>query len=173
VFGLLAAAVSVGFVVLGGRSPDGGATRGAATDFTLASTAGGSVSLADYRGSAVLLYFNEGVGCDACFYQTAELEKNAGELANAGLTVLPIVMNPVADTAAELQRFGLSTPYLVDADGSTTRAYGMLGKGMHANLPGHGFVLVDATGEVRWKMEYPSMFVPAGDLLDAVEPYLS
>jgi peroxiredoxin len=164
--------VAVGFVILGGRTPDGGAAGGAATDFRLASTAGGSVSLADYRGQDVLLYFNEGVGCDACFYQTAELEKNADEFANAGLTLLPIVMNPVADTAAELQRFGLSTPYLIDADGSATSAYGMLGKGMHANLPGHGFVLVDETGEVRWKMEYPSMFVPADDLLAAIEPYL-
>jgi peroxiredoxin len=170
VFGLLAAAVSVGFVVLGGRSPDGGATRGAATDFTLASTAGGSVSLADYRGSDVLLYFNEGVGCDACFYQTAELETDG--FANAGLTLLPIVMNPVADTAAELQRFDLATPYLIDADGAVSRAYDMLGKGMHSHLPGHGFVLIDETGEVRWKMEYPSMFVSADDLLSAVEPYL-
>ena len=158
--------------MLGGRSPESGGAGGAATDFTLASTAGGSVSLADYRGRNVLLYFNEGVGCDACFYQTAELERNADELANAGVTVLPIVMNPVADTAGELQRFGLSTPYLIDANGSVSRAYDMLGKGMHTHLPGHGFVLVDGSGEVRWTMEYPSMFVSAGELLDAVDPYL-
>lgn len=160
-------------MVVGGRSPEGRAVGGVATDFTLASTGGGSVSLADYRGQDVLLYFNEGVGCDACFYQTAELEKNADELADAGLTLLPIVMSPIADTAAELQRFGLSTPYLVDADGSATSAYGMLGTGMHADLPGHGFVLVDEMGEVRWTMEYPSMFVSTDDLLAAVEPYLS
>lgn len=169
----LAAVFAIGFVVLAGRSPEGEAAGGAATDFTLASTAGGSVSLTDYRGRDVLLYFNEGVGCDACFYQTAELEQNADELANAGLTLLPIVMNPVADTARELQRFGLTTPYLIDADGGVSRAYDMLGKGMHAHLPGHGFVLIDETGEVRWKMEYPSMFVSADDLLSAMEPYLS
>lgn len=173
VVGLLGAAFAVGFVVLGGRSPQGGAAGGEATDFTLASTAGGSVSLADYRGQDVLLYFNEGVGCDPCFYQTLELEKNERRLSDAGLTLLPIVMNPVAETAAELQRFGLRTPYLIDADGSVSRSYGMLGKGMHANLPGHGFVLIDETGEVLWKMEYPSMFVSADDLLAAVEPYLS
>ena len=159
-------------MVIGGRSEDGGAAGGTATDFTLASTAGGSVSLSDYRGRDVLLYFNEGVGCDACFYQTAELEKNAADFADAGLEILPIVMNPVADTAASLEQFDLSTPYLVDADGSVSREYDMLGKGMHAHLPGHGFVLVDETGQVRWKMEYPSMFVSADDLLTAVEPYL-
>ena len=163
----------IGMVILGGGGPErGGAASGQAADFTLASTAGGSVSLSDYRGQDVLLYFNEGVGCDACFYQAAELEKNVDQLERRGLSLLPIVMNPVEDTAAELQRFGLSTPYLFDADGSVTRAYGMLGKGMHADLPGHGFVLIDGTGQVRWKMEYPSMFVSARDLLDAVDPYL-
>ena len=160
-------------MVLGGRSPEGGSAGGRASNFTLASTAGGSVSLSDYRGQDVLLYFNEGVGCDACFYQTAELEKKADELANAGLTVLPIVMNPVADAARELQRFGVTTPYLIDPNGDVSRAYGMLGKGMHASLPGHGFVLIDGSGQVRWKMEYPSMFISADDLLAAVEPYLS
>jgi len=121
----------------------------------------------------VLLYFNEGVGCDACFYQMAELEKSGSALSDADLTILPIVMNPVQDTARVLQRFGLTTPYLIDAEGGVSRAYDMLGKGMHANLPGHGFVLIDETGQVRWKMEYPSMFVSADDLLAAVEPYLS
>lgn len=131
------------------------------------------MSLADHRGHDVLLYFNEGVGCDACFYQMVELERNDRKLSDAGLTLLPIVMNPAADTARELARFGLRTPYLIDAEGSVTRSYGMLGKGMHAHLPGHGFVLIDGSGEVRWKMEYPSMFVTADDLLTAVEPYLS
>jgi len=145
----------------------------AAPPFTMPSTTGDNVSLSDLAGRNVLLYFNEGVGCDACFYQTLELEKAGAELAEKDITLLPIVMNPVAETAGELQRFGLRTPYLIDADGSVSRTYGMLGKGMHADLPGHGFVLIDETGEVLWKMEYPSMFVSADDLLAAVGPYLS
>jgi len=173
VLGLVVAAFAVGAAVLGGGSSEGGAASGDATDFTLASTAGGTVSLSDHRGHDVLLYFNEGVGCDACFYQTIELERNGAALADAGLALLPIVMNPLADTARELARFGIRTPYLVDADGSVTRAYDMLGKGMHEHLPGHGFVLIDGTGQVRWKMEYPSMFVSADELLAAVGPYLA
>lgn len=152
----------------GGRAEEGGLAREAAPPFTLASTAGGSVSLSDYVGRNVLLYFNEGAGCDACFYQMVELERNADRLAKAGVEVVPIVANPVEVVAGELRRFGLRTPYLIDEGTVVSRAYDMLGKGMHANLPGHGFVLVDGGGQIRWTREYPSMFVSVEDLLEAL-----
>ncbi len=154
---------------LGSRSPRGGATPGTvAPPFTLPSTDGGEVSLADYRGRDVLLYFNEGVGCDPCFYQMLELERGADLLAREGLTVLPIVVNPLADVQRELARFGVTTPYLIDADKEVSSAYGVLGTGMHAHLPGHTFVLVDGSGRIRWQREYPSMFVSTEDLVAAV-----
>lgn len=159
--------------MVGGRAPQGGGRSGEAPTFTLASTAGAPVSLADYRGRDVLLYFNEGVGCDACFYQMAELEQNAGQLAEAGVTVLPIVANTAEQTRAELSRFGIRTPYLIDEGTRVSQAFGMLGQGMHANLPGHGFVLVDGSGQIRWKMEYPSMYVSTMDLLADVRQFLS
>lgn len=158
---------------VGGRTPEGGSASGVAPAFTLASTAGTPVSLADYRGKNVLLYFNEGVGCDACFYQMADVERHAQGFADAGVSVVPIVANPAEQVQQELSRFGLMTPYLIDTGTRVSQEYGMLGLGMHANLPGHGFVLVDVTGQIRWKMEYPSMFVSSADLLEAIDPYLS
>jgi hypothetical protein len=88
------------------------ATVRPAPGFTLASTSGTTVSLASYRGRDAVLYFSEGVGCDACFYQMTEFQDHA--------------------------------------TGSVSRAYGVLGKGMHPGLPGHGFVLIDAHGMQRW-----------------------
>ncbi len=152
----------------GGRQAPAGGAQGAAPAFTLPSTSGTSVSISSFLGRNVLLYFNEGVGCDACFYQMTEIEKDADGFAAAGIEVVPIVANPVSDVVPELQRFGITTPYLSDADTSVSQAYGMIGHGMHANLPGHGFVLVDAAGRIRWTQEYPSMFVSARDLLDAL-----
>ena len=52
-----------------------------------------------------------------------------------GITVLPIVMNTKSDITADMDRYGVTTPFLLD-DGSVSRAYGTLGKGMHADLPG-------------------------------------
>lgn len=48
----------------------------------------------------------------------------------------------------------------------------MLGKGMHAGLPGHGFVLVDARGMQRWHGEYPSMYLSTAGLIAQVKAHL-
>lgn len=165
VAGLLAIAVVVG-VAVGGRGTSKTAS-GVAPPFELASTAGGRVSLADYRGRNVLLYFNEGVGCDACFYQTARLEADPA-FGRLDVTLLPVVVNPTERVRPELRRFGIRTPYLSDPDGAVSRAYGVLGTGHHAELPGHVFVLVGPDGRLRWRGDYPGMWVEPGELTRAV-----
>lgn len=159
---------------IGGRSSTGGPVTGRpAPPFTLPTTSGSEVSLADYRGANVLLHSSEGLGCDPCFYRMAELERNADKLRAAGLTVLPIVTNPADQVTGELRRFGIRTPFLLDEDEGVSSAYGVLGKGMHAELPGHSFILADGSGRIRREEEYPSMYVPAGELLAALRPFLA
>lgn len=126
-------------------------------------TTGQTVSLADLRGSPVILYFNEGAGCGSCTQQMAEIEKNPG-FGEAGITVLPIVMNTAAQIQPDLDLFGVTTPYLLD-DGTVSQAYDTLGTGMHAGLPGHGFVLIAPDGTQLWQGEYPSMWLDPDDLL--------
>jgi peroxiredoxin len=138
--------------------------------FTLKTTAGATVSLSDYRGKTVILYFNEGAGCGACTQQMASIEKNPG-FAEAGITVLPIVMNTRAQIQPDLDSMGVKTPYLLD-DGTVSKAYDVLGKGMHANLPGHGFVLIDGNGIERWQAEYPSMWLDPATLLQTAKSNL-
>jgi peroxiredoxin len=168
---LAAIAVIAGLIIataLSAGSGSGTAQSGSvrpAPGFTLTSTSGKTVSLASYRGHDVVLYFNEGVGCDACFYQMREFENHAAELTKAGITIVPIVMNPASQVRAEMTAFGVRTPYLIDATGSVSAAYGVLGKGMHAGLPGHGFVLIDAHGTERWYGEYPSMYLSTAGLI--------
>jgi peroxiredoxin len=138
--------------------------------FSLKTTAGTTVSLADYRGKTVILYFNEGAGCGACTQQMAAIEKNPG-FEQAGIVVLPIVMNTAAEIQPDLVKFGVKTPYLLD-DGKVSKAYGTLGKGMHAGLPGHGFVLIDAAGVQRWQGDYPSMWLDPATLLQEAKSRL-
>ncbi|WP_448059225.1 peroxiredoxin family protein [Cellulomonas hominis] len=163
VVGLIAVAVLVTAALLSARPEQSAATR-PAPDFTLPVSDGTSVTLSDLRGGPVILYFSEGAGCDTCLVQMAEIEKDPG-FADAGITVLPIVMNSADQINSERERLGVTSPFLLD-DGTVSEEYGALGTGMHAGLPGHGFVLIDADGVQRWQGDYPSMWLAPADLLD-------
>jgi peroxiredoxin len=147
------------------------ATTKVAPDFTLTDTSGAQVSLAGLRGKNVLLYFSEGAGCQACLVQMSQIEKDPA-FAAAGLTVLPIVMNTKEQIIADMAANGVRTPFLLD-DGTVSTAYGTIGKGMHAGLPGHSFVLIDKTGKQRWYGEYPSMWLSNADLLGQIRSRLA
>lgn len=143
-----------------------------APDFTLTTTSDTRVSLSSLRGRPVLLYFSEGAGCEACLMQMQAIEKQQAAFDALKVTVLPIVMNTRAEILPDMQRSGVTTPFLLD-NGTVSQEYGVLGKGMHANLPGHGFVLIDAAGTERWYGEYPSMWLDPSSLLDLVKSHLT
>ena len=157
-------------MMLSSRQETSSTTR-VAPDFTLATTSGTNVSLAALRGKNVLLYFSEGAGCEACLVQMAQIEKDP-RFAAEGLTVLPIVMNSKDQIIADMAANSVRTPFLLD-DGTVSTAYGTIGKGMHADLPGHSFVLIDKAGNQRWYGEYPSMYLSTTDLLNEVHAHLT
>jgi peroxiredoxin len=160
----------VAAMLLTSRPQSSQATR-LAPDFTLTNTEGKTVSLAQYRGRNVVLYFSEGAGCQSCLVQMAELEKEASRLQKLDVTVLPIVMNSREQITQDMRLNRVSTPFLLD-DGTVPKRYGTLGKGMHAGLPGHSFVLIDRAGQQRWYGEYPSMWLAPDQLLTEVQQHL-
>jgi hypothetical protein len=101
----------------------------------------------------------------------AELEKEASRLQKLDVTVLPIVMNSREQITQDMRLNRVSTPFLLD-DGTVSKRYGTLGKGMHAGLPGHSFVLIDRAGQQRWYGEYPSMWLAPDQLLTEVQQHL-
>jgi peroxiredoxin len=154
-------------MLLTARPESSDATR-TAPDFTLTDTAGATHRLSDYRGENVLLYFSEGAGCQSCLVQMGEIEKQSAAFKKQNVTVLPIVMNTKAQITADMAANGVKTPFLLD-DGTVSKAYGTLGKGMHTGLPGHSFVLIDARGQQQWYGDYPSMWLAPQDLLKEVQ----
>lgn len=160
----------VGFGLWSAR-PASGETDKMAPDFTLPTTAGGSVTLSNLRGGPVVIYFNEGAGCGSCTAQMAAIEDDPG-FDEAGITVLPIVMNTAEQIVPDMAAYEVTTPYLLD-DGTVSAEYGALGNGMHEGLPGHGFVLIDADGVQRWYGNYPSMWLDPAELLDHVNEVLA
>jgi peroxiredoxin len=167
---LAAVAGLIGAMMWSARDTSDATTR-AAPDFTLTDTSGNTVHLSDLRGRNVVLYFNEGAGCQSCLLQMVDIERNAGKFAAADVTVLPVVMNSAEQIKADMAANGVRTPFLLD-DGTVSAAYGTLGKGMHEGLPGHSFVLIDGQGTQRWYGEYPSMYLSSADLLEQIRTHL-
>ncbi len=81
-------------------------------------------------------------------------------------------MNTRDQIAADMAANQVTTPFLLD-DGTVSTAYGTIGKGMHAGLPGHSFVVIDAQGIQRWYGEYPSMWLNPTDLLTQADKALA
>ena len=167
----LALVAAVTAMMLTSRPESSDAIR-TAPEFTLTDTGGSEHTLAQHRGENVLLYFSEGAGCQSCIVQMGEIEKQAAAFEKLDVTVLPIVMNTREQITAYMTASGVTTPFLLD-DGTVSEAYGTLGKGMHAGLPGHSFVLIDRQGRQRWYGEYPSMWLAPQDLLDEIRSNLS
>jgi len=145
----------------------------AAPAFTLTDNTGRQVSLNDYRGKSVLLYFHEGLTCPPCWDQMTVLENEVQQLKAAGIdAVVSITTDPADLIGRKTRDMGLSTPVLSDLDMAISRKYeanrfGMMG----ASRDGHTFILVSPEGIIRWRADYGgpptyTMFVPVDRLLN-------
>jgi peroxiredoxin len=146
----------------------------AAPGFALKTVDGGDVSLSDFRDKKnVLLFFNEGYGCDPCWQQAAQLQKDQQAFADMGVEVLAVMVDQPSLIKSEMARWGLKTlPILVDQTTTVSKSYDALG-GMHATKPDHKFVLISREGTILWAQDYPSMSVDGGAVVDQVRKLVS
>lgn len=100
----------------------------AAPEFALADKDGNSISLSDYRGKKVILYFYPAASTPGCTTQACDFRDNMASLQSAGYVVLGISK----DKGATLQKFAaeenLSFPLLSDPDLAVHNAYGTYGE---------------------------------------------
>ncbi|MGY4647006.1 peroxiredoxin family protein [Mycobacterium sp. URHB0021] len=140
--------------------------------FTLTSGKGTPVSLADYRGRSVLLYFQEGLSCQPCWDQIRDLEQKQPALHAAGVdAVVSITTDPAPLIGQKAADEKLATPVLSDPDLAVSRAYEANQYGMMGTMrDGHSFVLVGPDGRIRWRADYGgapkyTMFLPTDKML--------
>ena len=138
----------------------------------LASTQGGQFNLAAQRGKTVLLYFQEGLTCQPCWNQIADLQEHAAQLKAAGIgQVVSITGDPIGAITQKTRDMGLTIPVLSDPGLAVSQSYhansyGMMGAG----ADGHTFILVGPDGVIRWRADYGGppryiMYLPAATLL--------
>ena len=99
-----------------------------APDFTLDDQDSSPVSLADFRGRRVILYFYPAAMTPGCTTQACDFRDSLASLQGAGYTVLGISR----DLPAKLREFrehdGLTYPLLSDPDHAVHDAYGAWGE---------------------------------------------
>ncbi len=100
----------------------------AAPDFTLMDQDDHPVSLSDFQGRRVILYFYPAAQTPGCTTQACDFRDSLASLQGAGYTVLGISR----DTPEKLRAFrdsdGLTFPLLSDPDHAVHEAYGAWGE---------------------------------------------
>jgi peroxiredoxin Q/BCP len=119
-----------------------------------------------------LLFFSEGVMCQACFQQIKGLEQFGADLSKRGIALVSITPDPPSDLKQAIAQYGITTPMISDDNRDMSQAFNTLGEGMHADTPGHAFALIDK-GKVLWYRDYwlppdRSMYVEPATLLAAI-----
>jgi peroxiredoxin Q/BCP len=99
-----------------------------APEFTLTDSAGGSVSLSDFAGSNVVLYFYPAAGTPGCTTEACDFRDNLNSLKSAGYAVLGLSKDTVDDLATFRDEQGLNFPLLSDLDLAVHHAYGAYGE---------------------------------------------
>lgn len=145
---------------------------GQAPPLRLPVAGGGEVDLASYSGRGVLLYFQEGLMCQACWTQLKDLEAARTELTALGVDeIVTVTTDPVDLLTRKVRDDGYTTPVAADEDGSVSETWGTLGRGMMGgDMNGHSFVLVGPDGQIQWRADYGgapdyTMYVPVQELL--------
>lgn len=96
--------------------------------FTLTAADGSEVSLADYAGRKVILFFYPAAMTPGCTKEACDFRDSLGTLQKAGYEVVGISPDKPEKLAKFVQRDSLTYPLLSDPDKEVLTAYGAFGE---------------------------------------------
>lgn len=99
-----------------------------APDFTLLDEHGAPVSLHDFRGKKVIVYFYPEALTEACQKQACDFRDNLASLGSAGYVVLGVSRDEPEKLARAVAEDGLGFTLLSDPDRTAHEAYGTWGE---------------------------------------------
>jgi peroxiredoxin Q/BCP len=128
-----------------------------APGFTLPDADGKDVSLSDYRGQRVIVYFYPAAMTPGCTKQACDFRDSLSSLAAAGIVVLGISPDAPVKLAKFRDKEGLTFPLLSDPDHAVEKAYGAYGEKKLYGKTTVGVIrstfVIDADGKVE-KAQY-------------------
>ena len=135
------------------------------------SSDGGALTLSQFSGSPLVLYFYEGQSCGACQTQLMEIQGIMPDLEATGAHVLGVTMDPVGVSTSVAAQLHLSYPIVEDVDHQLGSAMGTyVASGHMGATDQHSVVVLGPDGSVVWRMLAGStMYVPPSEIVDAVQ----
>ena len=128
----------------------------AAPDFTLPDSNGNAVSLSDFRGERVVVYFYPSAGTPGCTKQACDFRDNLAELNDAGFAVVGISPDKPGKLAKFVADEGLTFPLLSDENREVLNAWGAFGEKQNYGRTIMGVIrstfVVDPDGKIEKAM---------------------
>ena len=112
--------------------------------FTTTDDEGNSVSLSDFQGKVVVLYFYPKDDTPGCTKQAQSFRDNYAQYQDKELVVLGVSMDDQASHQKFKEKYGLPFTLLVDSDGAITKAYDVDGGGYAKRVT----YIIDGTGKI-------------------------
>lgn len=123
-----------------------------APDFTLTDSTGAQVSLSDYRGQRVVVYFYPAAMTPGCTTQACDFRDSIASLKGAGYEVIGVSRDEPEKLKRFAERDGLAFPLLSDPDTAVHTAYGVWGDKMNYGKVIQGVIrstfVIDEAGAV-------------------------
>lgn len=94
-------------------------------EFTLEASGGQEISLSDYRGKKVVLYFYPKDSTPGCTQEACDFRDSLAAYEQKGAVVLGISPDPVKSHDKFAQKYELSFPLLSDPDHAVAEAFGV------------------------------------------------
>lgn len=115
-----------------------------APEFKVKDTDGNTVSLSDYAGKTVILYFYPKDDTPGCTKEACSFRDNYAVYKNKDIAVFGVSLDDEASHQAFTEKYSLPFPLLADIDGSMTKAYDVDGGGYAKRVT----YVIDGNGKI-------------------------
>ncbi|MDJ0598265.1 MAG: peroxiredoxin [Crocosphaera sp.] len=132
-----------------------------APDFTTVDDEGNAVSLSDYKGKIVVLYFYPKDDTPGCTKEAQSFRDNYQQYQDKDMVVFGVSMDDQASHKAFKEKYGLPFQLLVDKDGTLTKAYDVDGGGYSKRVT----YIINGEGKISYVDEKVKTDSHAQDIL--------
>jgi peroxiredoxin Q/BCP len=135
-----------------------------APSFTTTDDEGNTVSLSDFQGKVVVMYFYPKDDTPGCTKQAQSFRDNYEQYQNKDMVVLGVSMDDEASHKMFKEKYGLPFKLLVDSDGKITKAYDVEGGGYAKRVT----YIIDGEGKITHVDANVNTGTHAQDILSVV-----